>query len=113
MQGAQVQFLVRELDPECNQDLRQISILKKERKKQAHSRQKLVKTSVCAHAQSLSSMRLFVTPWTMQPARLLCLWDFPGKNTRLGHFLFQRIFLTQGLNPHLLHWQADSLPVSH
>ena len=29
------------------------------------------------------------------------------------HFLFQGIFLTQGLNPHLLwflHWQADSLP---
>ena len=28
------------------------------------------------------------------------------------HFLLQRIFLTQGLNPslfHLLHWQADSL----
>ena len=26
------------------------------------------------------------------------------------HFLLQEIFLTQGLNPHLLHWQADSLP---
>ena len=23
------------------------------------------------------------------------------------------ISLTQGLNPHLLHWQADSLPLSH
>ena len=23
-------------------------------------------------------------------------------------FLLQRIFLTQGLNPHLLNWQADS-----
>ena len=29
------------------------------------------------------------------------------------HFLLQGIFLTQGLNPHLLHWQADSLPLSH
>ena len=28
------------------------------------------------------------------------------------HFLFQEIFLTQGLNPHLLHWQVDSLPLS-
>ena len=28
------------------------------------------------------------------------------------HFLFQRIFPTQGLNPHLLHWQVDSLPLS-
>ena len=28
------------------------------------------------------------------------------------HFLFQGIFFTQGLNPYLLHWQADSLPLS-
>ena len=29
------------------------------------------------------------------------------------HFLFQGIFPTQRLKPHLLHWQADSLPLSH
>ena len=29
------------------------------------------------------------------------------------HFLLQGIFLTQGLNPHLLHWQVDSLSLSH
>ena len=29
------------------------------------------------------------------------------------HFFLQGIFPTQGLNPHLLHWQADSLPPSH
>ena len=28
-------------------------------------------------------------------------------------FPFQGILLTQGLNLHLLHWQADSLPLSH
>jgi len=28
------------------------------------------------------------------------------------HALLQGIFPTQGLNPSLLHWQADSLPVS-
>ena len=42
---------------------------------------------------------------------------FQAKNTRVGsHFLLQGIFLTQGLNPcllHLLHCQADSLPLSH
>ena len=27
-------------------------------------------------------------------------------------FLFQGIFVTQGLNPYLLHWQADSSPLS-
>ena len=37
--------------------------------------------------------------------------DFPGKNTVVGyHFLLQG---TQGLNLHLLHWQVNSLPLSH
>ena len=56
-------------------------------------------------------------PRGLQPARLLCPWRFPGKDTRVGcHFLLQGIFLTQGSNPGLLHlllWQADSLPLSH
>ena len=35
----------------------------------------------------------------LQPVRLLCPWDFPGKNTGVGcHFLLQRIFPTQGSN---------------
>ena len=39
---------------------------------------------------------------------------FSGKITGVGcHFLSQGIFLTQGSNPRLLHWQADSLPLSH
>ena len=29
------------------------------------------------------------------------------------HVLLQGIFPTQGLNLHLLHWQAGSLPLSH
>ena len=46
--------------------------------------------------------------------RLLCPWDSPGKNTEVGcHFLLQGIFLTQGSNLCLLHWQVDSLPLSH
>ena len=41
------------------------------------------------------------------PARLLCSRNSPGKNTGVVcHFLLQWIFLTQGLNPGLLHcWQ--------
>ena len=40
--------------------------------------------------------------------------DSPGKNTEVGcHFLLQGIFPTQGLYLYLLHWQADSLPLSH
>ena len=45
----------------------------------------------------------FATPWT-------AAWNFPGKSTGVDcHFLLQGIFLTQGLNLHLLwllHWQA-------
>ena len=42
-------------------------------------------------------------PWSVA-TRLLCPWDFPGKNTGAGcHFLLQEIFLTQGLNPGVLH----------
>ena len=41
-------------------------------------------------------------------------WDYPNKNTRVScHFLLQGIFPNQGLNPHFLHWQVDSLPLSH
>ena len=43
-----------------------------------------------------------------------CRWNFSGKNIEVGcHFLLQRIFPTQGLNPCLLHWQADFLPLNH
>ena len=52
-------------------------------------------------------------PYGLQPTRLLCPWDSPGKHTGVGcHALLQGIFPTQGLNLsllHLLHWQADSL----
>ena len=35
-------------------------------------------------------------PHGLQPTRLLCPWDCPGKSTGVGcHFLLQRIFLTQ------------------
>ena len=58
----------------------------------------------------------FANPRTVAH-RLLCPWDFSGKNTGVAcHFLFQGIFPTQGLNPcilGLLHWQADSLPPCH
>ena len=51
------------------------------------------------------------------PTRLLCPWNFPGKNIGVGcHFQHQGIFLNQGSNlplPRLLHQQADFLPLSH
>ena len=56
--------------------------------------------------------------WTdgLLPIRLLCPWDFPGKDAGVScHFLLQGIFPTRGLNLlllHLLHWQVDSLPLA-
>ena len=46
------------------------------------------------------------------PARLLCPLNYPSKNTVVGrHSFVQGIFLTQGLNPGLLHcrWILHSL----
>ena len=52
-------------------------------------------------------------PHGLQPARLLCPWDSPGKNTGVGdHSLLQGIFLTQGSNRCCLHWQVDSWPLA-
>ena len=69
---------------------------------------------VCVH--SLSYVQLFATLWTV-PSRLLCPWDFSGKNTGVGHrFLLQRIFPTQGSNLHLLyllHCRWILSPLSH
>ena len=55
----------------------------------------------------MSAMSNSVKPYGLQPVRLLCLWDSPGKNTGVGyHALLQGIFLTQGSNPRLLHLPA-------
>ena len=55
-------------------------------------------------------------PYGLQPARLLCPWDTPTKNTGVGcHALLQGIFLIQGSSLCLLcllHWQAGSLPLA-
>ena len=63
--------------------------------------------------QSLSRIWLFATLQSVAH-RLLCLWGFPGKNTGVCcHFPLQVIFLDQRSNQCLLHWQGDSLPLSH
>ena len=52
-------------------------------------------------------VQLFGDPRGLQPPRLHCPWGFPGKNTGVDcHFFLQGIFLTQGSNPCLLHWQV-------
>ena len=55
-----------------------------------------------------------VQPYGLLPTRLLCPWDFPGKNTGVGYrLLLQQICPTQELKVHFLQWQVDSLPLSH
>ena len=66
---------------------------------------------VCVRSVSKLCPTLCTSMDYSPPARLLCPWDFPGKNTGVGfHSLLQRIFPTQGLSLCLLHWQVDSLP---
>ena len=55
-----------------------------------------------------------VWPYGLQPARLLCPWNSTGKNTGVGsHSLFQGIFLTQWLNPGILHCRQIPYYLSH
>ena len=66
---------------------------------------------------SVSSASLNSAVDGLQPAKLLCPWDSPGKNAGVRcHFLDQGIFPAQKSNLHLpclLHWQADSFPLGH
>ena len=63
-------------------------------------------------AKLLQSCPSLCNPMDLQPSRLFCPWDSPGKNTGVGCHFLQGIFQTLGSNPGLLHWQADCLPLS-
>ena len=64
---------------------------------------KFIKELICV-CVSCSVVSNSLQPCGLEPSRLVCPCDFPGKNTGVGcHFLLQRIFLTQGSNSGLLH----------
>ena len=73
-------------------------------------------SNIFRHACMLNFVLLFGIPWTVACHAPLSM-NFPGKNTGVVyHFLLQGIFPTEELNPCLLcllHWQADSLQLSH
>ena len=75
----------------------------------------VVPTCACM-LRCFNHVQFFVTLWTIAHS-LLCPWDSPGKNTRVGcHALFQGIFPTQGSNPcflYLLHCRQILHPLSH
>ena len=56
---------------------------------------------LCCAALNRSVMSDSLQPLGLQPARFLCPWDFPGKNTGVG-MKIQGIFLIQQLNQGLL-----------
>ena len=68
---------------------------------------------LCMHTKSLSCVWLW--HHGLQPTRLHCPWDSPGKNMGVGCSApLQGSFLTQGSNLRLLrllHWQVGSLPL--
>ena len=69
---------------------------------------------VCMRMLSHLVMSDFLQLHGLLPARLLCPWDSPGKNTAVGsHSLLQGIFLTQGWNPGLLHCRQILYCLSH
>ena len=53
--------------------------------------------------------------WTygLQPTRLLCPWDFSGKNIGVGGQALLQIFPTQGLIPGLLYFRRILYHLSH
>ena len=59
--------------------------------------------TLCVYVFSCSVVSDSLQHFGLQPARLLCPWDFSSQNTGVGcHFLLQGIFLTQGSNLHRL-----------
>ena len=66
----------------------------------------------CCYCLVAKSCLTLCNLWTVAYQASLSM-GFLNKNTGVGcHFLLQGIFLTPGLSPHLLHWQADSLSLS-
>ena len=56
------------------------------------------------HTLKVKVMSACLWPHGLWPTRLLCPWDFAGKNTGVGsHSLFQGISLIYGWNQRLLH----------
>ena len=68
----------------------------------------------CLLCVSCSVMSNSFQPRGPQPARLLCPWDSPGKNTGVGcHFFLHGIFPTQVSNLGLLHCRQILYHLNH
>ena len=78
--------------------------------------EKFIFVCICIHIHVLSRSVTHnsLRPHRLQSARLLCPWDFPGKNTGVScHALLHGIFPTQGSNPGLPHCRQILYHLSH
>ena len=74
----------------------------------------LMGNAYCCCCLVAKSCPILLRPQRLQPTKVLCPWDFPGKNIGRGcHFFLHGIFPTKGSYPRLLHWQVNSFPLSH
>ena len=106
--------------------LRTMAVCKKKKKKSGKDTLYQLKVpntwSPCGRGDHLtpacvqSCVRLFATPWTIEPSSLLCPTRFSRQEYWSGcHALPQGIFLTQGSSPRLsrlLHSQVGSSPLA-
>ena len=68
---------------------------------------------VYIHAQPLSRVQLFATPWTVAHLGPPSMGFSRQEHWSGCHFLFQGIFLAQGSNLYLLHCKQILYPLSH
>ena len=72
----------------------------------------MASVTICSDFGAQVMSDFFVILWT--EAHLACLsMGFSRQEYWSGLHPPPGIFLTQGLNPHLMHWQEDLLPLSH
>ena len=64
------------------------------------------------HAQTLSHVQLFATPWTVVCQAPLFMGFSKQEYWSVLPFPSLGDLPDPGLNPHLLHWRADSLSLS-
>ena len=81
----------------------------------------LKRKEILTHAPAQITLRILLLvmldslgPHGLWPTRLLCPWDFSGKDNGVGyHFLLQGIFPTQGSNLGLLHCRQTLYPLGY
>ena len=78
-----------------------------------HMKRRSTSLIIGGGVQSLSHVQHFATPVDCSPPGSSVYGISQARMAVSCYFLLQGIFLDQGLDPCLLHWQVDYLPLSH